>query len=93
MQKWVDELASGASGWLGSTTGVIDGTMITVARFDTAENARRNRDRPEQGRWWAETQQLFAGEAIFEDSTEVNDYVVGDPDTTGFRPGHAGPGE
>jgi hypothetical protein len=85
LEKWASELASGATGWLGSTTGVTDdGTLIAVARFDTVENARRNSDRPEQGRWWAETERLFDGEVTFDDSTEVDDYVVGDPDTAGF---------
>jgi hypothetical protein len=85
LDRWVKDLASGATGWLGSTTGVTDdGTLIAVARFDTVENARRNSDRPEQGQWWAETEQLFDGEVTFDDSAEVDDYVVGDPDTAGF---------
>src|SRR5919112_2175995 len=85
LEKWADELASGATGWLGSTTGVTDdGTLVAVARFDTVENARRNSDRPEQGQWWAETQRLFDSEATFADSTDVDDYVLGDPNTAGF---------
>lgn len=85
MQTWLDELSPGATGWLGSTTGVTDdGTMIAVARFDTAENARRNSDRPEQGQWWARTEQLFDGEVTFQDSTDIDEYVLGDPDTAGF---------
>src|SRR3954452_24624860 len=85
LDRWVDDLAPGATGWLGSTTGVTDdGTLIEVARFDTVENARRNSDRPEQWQWWAETEQLFDGEVTFDDSAEVDDYVVGDPDTAGF---------
>jgi hypothetical protein len=85
VEKWAKELSSGAAGWLGSTTGVTDdGTLIAVARFDTVENARRNSDRPAQGQWWAETEKLFDGEVTFDDSTEVDDYVAGDPDTAGF---------
>jgi len=39
MQRWIDELSSGATGWLGSTTGMTDdGTGIAIARFDTVEN-------------------------------------------------------
>jgi hypothetical protein len=84
-EKWAKELAPGATGWLGSTTGVADdGTLIAVARFDTVENARRNSDRPEQGEWWAETERLFDGEISFDESTEVDDYVAGDPNTAGF---------
>ena len=85
LDKWTNELAHGATGWLGSTIGVTDdGTMVAVARFDTVENARRNSDRPEQGQWWAQTEKLFDGEVSFDDSTEVDDYVIGDPDAAGF---------
>lgn len=85
IEQWTRDLAPGATGWLGSTTGVTDdGTMVTVARFDTVENARHNSDRPEQGQWWAETQRLFDGEVTFDDSTEVDDFVFGDPGTAGF---------
>jgi len=85
LDRWVDDLASGATGWLGSTTGVTeDGTLIAVVRFDSVENARRNSDRPEQGQWWAETERLFEGDVTFDDSSEVDDYVVGDPGTAGF---------
>ncbi len=85
LEKWLNELASGATGWLGSTTGLSgDGTLIAVARFDTVENAQRNSDRPEQGEWWAETEKLFDGDVTFDDSTEVDEYVVADPGTAGF---------
>jgi len=83
--RWLIELAPGAIGWRGSTTGVTDdGTLISVARFDNADNAHRNSDRPEQARWWSETQRVFDGEVTFYNSTKVDDYVVGDPNTAGF---------
>jgi len=85
MQTWLDDLSGGATGWLGSTTGVTDdGTMIAIARFDSVESAQRNSDRPEQGEWWAATEQLFDGEATFDDSTDVDVYVSGDPDSARF---------
>jgi len=85
LEKWLSEFAPGATAWLGSTTGVTDdGTLIAVARFDNEDNARRNSDRPEQGQWWSETERLFDGEVTFDDTTDVDDYVVGDPDTAGF---------
>lgn len=56
LDRWVQELAPGASGWLGSTAGVTeDGRFLAVARFESEEAARRNSNRPEQGQWWAET--------------------------------------
>ena len=53
MERWAQELAPGAEGWLGTTAGVTDdGRFIALARFDSAQAARRNSDRPEQGEWW-----------------------------------------
>jgi hypothetical protein len=83
--RWAGELAPGADGWLGSTAGVTgDGRFIALARFESAEAARRNSDRPEQDRWWAETAQLFDGEPTFKDSEDVTLDLVGDPDRAGF---------
>jgi hypothetical protein len=85
MDRWVRELAPGATGWLGSTAGVTDdGRFIALARFESEEAARRNSDRPEQDRWWAETSRLFTGEASFRDSSDVTADLVGDPDQAGF---------
>lgn len=85
LDKWLSELAPGATGWLGSTTGVTDdGTLIGIVRFDSLESAQSNSDRPEQGRWWAETERLFDGEVAFEDSNDVDEYVTGDWDRAGF---------
>jgi hypothetical protein len=83
--QWARDLAPGATGWLGSTAGVTeDGRFIALARFESEEAARRNSDRPEQDRWWAETARLFTSEPTFRDSTDVIPDVVGDPDTAGF---------
>jgi hypothetical protein len=85
LDRWARELAPGATGWLGSTAGVTDdGRFIALARFESEEAARRNSDRPEQDRWWAETARLFTGEATFTDSADVVVDVVGDPGSAGF---------
>jgi hypothetical protein len=85
LDRWARELAPGATGWLGSTAGVTeDGRFIALARFESEEAARRNSDRPEQGRWWAETAKLFSGEATFNDSSDVTVDLAGDPDEAGF---------
>jgi hypothetical protein len=85
MDRWAQELAPGATGWLGSTGGVTeDGRFIALARFESEEAARRNSDRPEQDRWWAETSKLFSGQASFRDSSDVTVDLVGDPDQAGF---------
>ena len=83
--RWAEELAPGATGWLGSTAGVTeDGRLIALARFESEDAARRNSGRPEQDRWWAETAGLLTGEASFHDSDDVMVDVVGDPDSAGF---------
>jgi hypothetical protein len=85
MDRWMQELAPGADGWLGSTGGVTDdGQLVAIARFESEEAARRNSDRPEQGAWWADTAKLFEGEATFRDSENVAPDVRGNPDEAGF---------
>jgi hypothetical protein len=83
--RWKADLSAGATGWLGSTGGVTeDGRFIAVARFESEEAAMANSARPEQGAWWAETEQLLDGEATFRNSTDVDVDVNGDPDEAGF---------
>ena len=85
LDRWAQELAPGATGWLGSTAGMTeDGRFIALARFESEEAARRNSDRPEQDQWWAETSKLFSGEATFKDSSDVTVDVIGEPDDAGF---------
>jgi hypothetical protein len=85
VDRWQQELAPGAVGWLGSTGGVTeDGRAIAVVRFESEEAARRNSERPEQDRWWTETEKLFEGGATFRDSSDVVVDLQGDPDQAGF---------
>jgi hypothetical protein len=85
LDRWIRELSPGSIGWLGTTAGVTeDGRFIELARFESEEAARRNSDRPEQDRWWAETAKLFSGEASFKDSSDVTLDVTGEPDDAGF---------
>jgi len=85
MDRWMQDLAPGAIGWLGSTAGVTeDGRAIAVARFESEESARRNSERPEQDQWWRETARVFEGEATFLDSSDVSVDLQGDPDRAGF---------
>ena len=85
VDRWMQDLAPGATGWLGSTGGVTeDGRFIAAVRFDSEEAARRNSERPEQGQWWAETERLFDGEVTFRDSSDVTVDVRSDPDQAGF---------
>lgn len=83
--RWMVELAPGATGWLGTTGGVTeDGRAIAVIRFESEEAARRNSQRPEQDQWWAETAKLMDGEATIRESNDVTVDMQGDADQAGF---------
>jgi hypothetical protein len=85
LDRWIQEVRPGSIGWLGSTVGVTDdGTVIAVARFESAEAADRNAQRPEQSRWWEETSRLFDGDVSFRDSEDVTVDLHGDLDQAGF---------
>jgi hypothetical protein len=85
LDRWIQELAPGAEGWLGSTSGVTeDGRSFALVRFESEEAARRNSARPEQDAWWAETSKLFTGEPTFKESSRVDVDVNGNPDEAGF---------
>jgi len=85
MDRWVEELQPGATGWLGSTGGVTDdGTYVCTVRFDSEEAARRNSERPEQGAWWAETTTCFDGPVSFVDCPDVSEWLQGGSDSAGF---------
>ena len=85
LDLWSEQLAAGATGWLGSTAGVTeDGQFVGMARFASDDAARRNSDRPEQHQWWMDTSKLFSGDVTFQDSSDVTADVVGDPNTAGF---------
>jgi hypothetical protein len=75
LEVWKRDLMPGATGYLGSTGGCTsDGSCILVARFESADAARRNSERPEQSAWWSETARLFDGDVTFHDSEDV--YVM-----------------
>ena len=43
LDRWAEELAPNAAGWLGTTAGVTDdGQLIMLARFESEAAARRN---------------------------------------------------
>jgi hypothetical protein len=85
LDTWLSEVAPGAAGWLGSTSGVTaDGRLIALARFESAEAAQQNSDRPEQGAWWNDTARLFTDEPVFHNSTSVEADTPGDPGQAGF---------
>ena len=85
VDRWMRELGPSAKGWLGSTGGIgDDNELFVLVRFESEQAARANSDRPEQGAWWAEMEQLLVGEPTFQDSSDVQVDTSGDPDAAGF---------
>lgn len=85
LDRWQAEVAPGADGWLGSTSGVTDdGQVVALVRFETEEAAQRNSDRAEQSAWWEEMAALFTDEPVFQNSTTVDFDTPGDPARAGF---------
>ena len=85
MDRWMEELRPGATGFLGTTAGVTaDGEMIALARFESPELARANSDRPEQEQWWGEMEKTYAGAVTFKDSSDVDVMLRGGSNDAGF---------
>jgi len=85
LERWSEELSSGAEGFAGSTAGVSeDGDFVAVVRFESEEAARKNSERSEQSKWWEETASHLDGEATFRDCTEVDTTFDYTEDTAGF---------
>ena len=85
LDRWNQELRSGAGGFIGTTGGVTDdGRGMFLARFDSAAEAKANSDRPEQGQWWAETASCFDGEVTFTDSEDTEASPRWGSDDAGF---------
>jgi len=85
LQRGVRDLAPGATGWLSSTSGVTaDGECVVFACFESAEAARRNSDRVEQGAWWAGVERCFAEPPTFADYDEVLTFRDGVRPDAGF---------
>jgi hypothetical protein len=82
--RWQRQLAADADGWLGSTAGITeDGWSVTVVRFASEAQARRNSERPEQKEWWRDASQHLARVAVH-DASKVHTYREGGADEAGF---------
>jgi hypothetical protein len=83
--RWGQELAPGARGYLGSTGGVTEeGNVVLIARFENEAAARANSDRAEQGAWWSETEKYFEDAVTFRNCPEVDVTLDGGSDDAGF---------
>ena len=85
LDRWHDEIRPGATGFLGSTTGVTDdGVGFAIVRFESAAAAKANSERAEQGAWWSETERCFDGPVSFTDSEDVEEFLGGGSNDAGF---------
>jgi hypothetical protein len=85
LDRWETDLMPGATGYLGTTAGRYgDDGFVAVARFESADAARRNSERAEQSAWWAETEKCFAGNVSFLDCDQVDTWLDGGSDDAGF---------
>ena len=83
-ERWDNEIRPSAVGFLGGTRGVTDdGRLAVVARFESAEAAQANSERPEQQAWFAETAKCLS-DINFQDSNEVLVTRDGGTDRAGF---------
>ena len=85
LDRWTEELAPGAAGWLGGTYGMTDeGDFVGVVRFESREAAARNSTRPEQGEWWEQASRCFDGDVMFHDCDDAILMFDGGSDDAGF---------
>ena len=83
--RWQEELAPGADGWLGGTYGFTDDNQFVGAvRFESREKAMANSARPEQGAWAEQMMALMDGEVTFHDCDDVTLMMGGGSDDAGF---------
>jgi hypothetical protein len=84
LDRWLEELSTGAHGWLGSTAGISDdGRFVASVRFESHEAAQRNSNRSEQTQWWNEFSK-YLDTPRFRDCALVDEYKGGGSDDAGF---------
>ena len=77
LERWEAEVRPGAVGFVHSTEGITDDDrLVLLAGFESADAARRNSERPEQGQWFTETEKCFDSDPTFAESEDVE--VMGD---------------
>ena len=85
LDRWKEDLAPGADGWLGGTYRTTDARhVVGDARFEARAAAARNSPRPEQGAWWEQVSRCFDGEVTFHDCDDAIMMLDGGSDDAGF---------
>lgn len=82
--RWEQELRPGAVGYLGETVGLTDDNrFVVLARFESAEAAAKNSNRPEQDAWWQEMAKVTEN-VVVHDCSRVATLFGGGKDDAGF---------
>ncbi len=85
IERWREEMAPGAAGWLGGTYGMTDdGMFVGVVRFESREAAARNSTRPEQDAWWQRMMTCFDGDVTVHDCDNATMFLDGGSDDARF---------
>ncbi len=85
LQERRAEAMKDAIGFLGSTTAIAsDGTVLTMARFESPEQAADNAARPDQTAFFEGLTAFMTGEPTFHESTEVETFGSGGSNDAGF---------
>jgi hypothetical protein len=84
-ERWIDEVATGAPGWLGGTVGTTgDGRVFALARYDSEADARTNVSRSEHAAWLRDAEKYFEGGIAFSGYGDVEVIGPGGSDDAGF---------
>lgn len=75
----------GSIGFLGATTAIApDGSVVTMARFESEEKAMQNSARPETSAFAEELKKYLVGEPTYHNCDEVDLFFEGGSDDAGF---------
>jgi hypothetical protein len=85
LDRWLEEQAPKAEGWLGGTYGFTDDhQFLGIVRFESREAAMTNSQREEQTAWAREMMALMDGPVEFHDCDDVTLLMDGGSDEAGF---------
>jgi hypothetical protein len=84
-ELWDEQVAPVAEGYLGSTAGLTDdGRFVVASRWESAEAAAANNERPEQLAWFEELQKAGPTDVEYHDCTQIITLLGGGSDDAGF---------
>ena len=85
LDRWEASFVPAQPAFWAAPAGVTDdGVGFAIARFESADAAKANSERPEQSAWWSETEKCFDGPVSFTDSEDVEEFLAGGSNDAGF---------